>query len=647
MTDIQKIIAFFLKLFRLQNKDTITAESPKYKLIPSETTADSIYELRIRCRDGLKSRRMSIRQIGERVESKSTCYKVIYDEPLVVKIPPTPITDFKAYLKDIASQRRISLQLAPAIRCLSPSLSAILKRIPEITLGGSKTEKTLEQWYTHLLINQPRFQHYLKIGEGFVFFMELARDAFFNQVIADIHHAKSRIQEKIIESGWLFDSLISFENTYGDENDAIFFSVNQLCNGFEKKIDEAASQFDGLPSIPAYTKKEWFFAILAKTEPEINPANFPGGFPEAANRIFKALQEEGRKIIRLYRRTVRDTIQKKIFDANKTKIEGLIVNIFKLLYYLKKRCVAVRDLKPDNIFVSGNLEGAYRLLSTPQAYSLGLIDLETAVIFYEHHTKRLRQPLLAGTPSYMTPSHIFRNNVLHEVFEDEILRVLYLQDWFAAVGMIYNVTTGKTLFKKTAKLNPQIIALMKQAVKQDRSPANVLKGVSWGFWTRAEDEFYESLSLHKDKFSALRIRLSGPMIQEMKAELKQEWAVFEETIKGYDGFRGLSPESRDKIIHMPHDALVHYRIGWEKGSHGSHLSPNTQKQVIRFLKALENHKRRMNIHERLSRMLDQPLSGYDLMVFMFNRVLHAMYRQTWTRRDPPGREHMMFEENKP
>ncbi len=642
MSDIHRIVAFFLNLYRLQNQEVVTPETPTYKQIPSEATTDLIYQLRIRCRNELKTRRMSIRQIGERVESKSTCYKVIYDDPLVVKIPPRPITEFKAYLRDINSQRKISLTLRPSIRCLSPSLSALLKKIPGIIPPGLKTEKEREEACIRLLISQPLYQDYLKIGEGFVFFMELAKESFFNQVISDIHDATSRVQDEILKNGHLFENLNAFEAAYGDDSDSIFFDVNRACTGFEKKIDEAVSRFGGLPPVPDYTKKEWFISILANKEPEISPSDFPERLFSDIHQVFKNMQEGDDKGIRLYRKTVREGIRKKIFDANKSKIEGLIINILSLLYYLKKNAVAARDLKPDNIFVSGNLEGSYRLLATPQAYSLGLIDLETAVIYRESHSKNLKQPLLAGTPSYMTPSHIFKNNILHEVFDTEITRVLYLQDWFAAIGMIYNVTIGKTLFKKTSGLISKIINLMKKAVRQEKPLEDMLKQVSWRFWTKAEDEFYSRISLHREKFSALLLRLPEPIRLMLKNELDQEAVVFKESIKRYSAFKALSSESRNKIIQMPYDALVQYRSGWEAGIHGSGLPQETRERVIRFLKGVERLKRQLKIHEPLHRLLDQPLCGYDLLVFLFNRVMNGMFRPNWTDREPPGREHMIF-----
>ena len=110
-----------------------------------------------------------------------------------------------------------------------------------------------------------------------------------------------------------------------------------------------------------------------------------------------------------------------------------------MLFHLKKKHTAIRDLKPDNMFLAGNSDNPDFFLTSPEQYKPGLIDLETSVNLGE--TETLQQPILAGTPHYATPSHIFENHVLKEVFND-LPRTLYLQDWFAAVGIIYTVVTG-------------------------------------------------------------------------------------------------------------------------------------------------------------------------------------------------------------
>ena len=65
-------------------------------------------------------------------------------------------------------------------------------------------------------------------------------------------------------------------------------------------------------------------------------------------------------------------------------------------YGLKAKGIAIRDLKPDNIFVVGG-----DFLQAANEFSLGLIDFETAVNFSVKDDE-ISQPLLAGTPAYAT-----------------------------------------------------------------------------------------------------------------------------------------------------------------------------------------------------------------------------------------------------
>ncbi|MEZ4604972.1 MAG: hypothetical protein R2861_16690 [Desulfobacterales bacterium] len=66
---------------------------------------------------------MSICQLGDTVESKSTIYKVIYDDQLVIKIPPKPFTNFAKYLKYINNERHI-------VSCLTPPSNLCLPAFP-------------------------------------------------------------------------------------------------------------------------------------------------------------------------------------------------------------------------------------------------------------------------------------------------------------------------------------------------------------------------------------------------------------------------------------------------------------------------------------------------------------------------------------
>src|SRR6056297_1096907 len=187
MSDTEKIVKYFLNIFRLQ---TEFAEGQNARChcqrVVDHSRVDQVFEFQAECGGKWKTRRMSIRQLGESVESKSTCFKVIYDNLIVVKIPPRPFPNFDIYFRFIQTEKRIANQLAPDVACLSPSISGILKKIPQIQ-QSKKTMLETEDDYVRLLTREPGLQNYLKVGNRLAFLMELSRYAFLNQVLVGMH----------------------------------------------------------------------------------------------------------------------------------------------------------------------------------------------------------------------------------------------------------------------------------------------------------------------------------------------------------------------------------------------------------------------------------------------------------------------------
>lgn len=563
MSEAERVIGFFLNLFKRQYGDANPGEhASEYKLLPMDSGSDQTYELRIKRGPKWHSRRMSISQVGEKVESKSTCFKVIYDDQMVVKIPPAPITDFKTYLTHINNERHISQRLTPAIDCLSPSLSAILTKYPGLISNNELSGDALEKEYIRLLIKKTRLQDCLKIGDGFVFFMSLSRHTFFNSVIEKTHEKKKRIQDEIINNSPAFDNIQEFEALYGDHNNDVFFSINRIYNEFEKRIDALLTGDKKFPLPAAYKKKEWFFFRLAGKKPDIGANEYPKTFALQTNNVAKNLLADNKETIRFYRKAIRNNVRKKIFDTNRSKNEGLIINILNLLNHLKNQNVSVRDLKPDNIFVAGNVDGADHMLWDTQKYSLGLIDLETAVDFHPMDIKKIRQPILAGTPTYMTPSHMFKNDVLNQVFDDGTIRILYLQDWFAAIGMIYKVVRGKALFNKTGRLIPQIMRIKRNAVIKKKYLPDIFKNVSWGFWKSANTEFNNKIEAKKSKFASLNINLPRHLIVMLKTEIQTEKAGMEKSGQFNRMIR--DQMTCDELLYVLFNTVYHamYRDSW-------------------------------------------------------------------------------------
>ena len=93
---------------------------------------------------------MTIGPIGEDSGSRSTCYYVIYDDHIVVKISPTPLADFSKYIQNISSDNHIAKELSPR-ECLIPRVSVILKKIHPLQEGSRLPIELMEEKYIQLL----------------------------------------------------------------------------------------------------------------------------------------------------------------------------------------------------------------------------------------------------------------------------------------------------------------------------------------------------------------------------------------------------------------------------------------------------------------------------------------------------------------
>jgi serine/threonine protein kinase len=633
MADIDRIISFFLNLFKLQTRKISRISGPAdYRPVPDAPGNDTVYELRVQADSEWKTRRMSIRRLGEAVESKSICYKVIYDDQMVVKIPPRPITDFSQYLAHIHSERHIARQMSPDIPCVWPSLSAILEKVPGLLDASPETGEALEDRCIKLVSRNPSLQRFLTIGPGFVFFMNLARNEFFNQIVEKLHDINIYIKKEYDNSLRLFDNMEAFEAVYGEAADAVFFNINKLCRQFQKKIDALTLEAE-TPTVGVYKTREWFFSFLTGETPDMDPDLFTEKIASDAAPIFSSIVDQNRQAIDQYRKTVEKSVRKQIFTSNRKTIEGLIINILNLLYRLQSSHVAVRDLKSDNIFIACHSNRRVYHLWDPESYDLGLIDLETAIDTSPSVPDGIKQPSLAGTPSYMTPSHLFKNPLLQAAFGAPPDRVMLLQDWFAAVGMIYNTATGRLLFVKTAQLIPQIMQ-MKKAVLMEKKPlVNLFRHVSCIFWESAEQEFMKKLGQARNRFKTIQINPPIHIAMMLKKILQEENAAVQKSIRMVINTAAHLKPDAQYLMEVSEAGMAAYRKNREIKAAKTGKTSEEAKKMLSELRTLEMLKRQLERHDLEAGLLTRSITGYDLMIFLINRIMHVMRPPSWIGRD--------------
>jgi serine/threonine protein kinase len=193
----------------------------------------------------------------------------------------------------------------------------------------------------------------------------------------------------------------------------------------------------------------------------------------------------------------------------------MIGNILDLLIVLEEKRVSHRDLKPDNLLVAGKSDNYPLFLLSADGYSIGLIDLETAVALESSEDRPIMQPHLAGTPAYATPSHFAMNGLLKEI-HGNLTRIFHLQDWYAIVGILYEIIVGHRLFPKTGNLIPGLIQTLQQARMDHWNLKSVYLAVNEAFWKSARAEFVQKTESYHSQLEKVMVQLPVALLRHFE-----------------------------------------------------------------------------------------------------------------------------------
>jgi hypothetical protein len=276
------------------------------------------------------------------------------------------------------------------------------------------------------------------------------------------------------------------------------------------------------------------------------------------------------------------------------------------------------------MLLAGKREHGQYHLSDPDQYDLGLIDLETAVAFRGSEDGLMRQPMLAGTPSYMTPSHLFSNFALIDVYGNKLSAVFCLQDWFAAVGIIFCIVTGQRLFEKTAKLLPEIVRVKKRGLNRNDPETEILKNVSRIFWKTAGDEFSEMIRTHLQRLENIHLALPDPIVDLFRSEAENSGIRIRDAVEQCANSQNLFPQQAKKLISASVDAVRTQRIKWENKEPGKNVPPDIREQAISLFQQLETLKSRLKNLDDSGCLIKKAVSCEELLRFMFNQMVLAM-----------------------
>ena len=625
------VVAYFLNLFKQQIGADPDAAVEYVPLMSKNSGPNHIYELRVKHMSDWAKRRMTIGPLGEESGSKSKCYYVIYDVHMVVKIPAKPVTDFDQYIESIKKETHIVNKLIPK-ECIIPKVSVILGMIHSFPHSDDIAPDRLEEKYIDWMRKSPEYQNYLKINSTFVYIMDLSKYYFLSNILDELHDIKHLIAREITENAEIIWDPATFKGRYGTENDAIL-EIRDVYNRSAVNVRRLVDRAGITSTVSDYQIQSWFIVHLADGLIAANGSGYPENFIDDVNRLFKKTIRDNANVIEVYRKTIKDYIYMSSFEQNKAQMSAITTNLLDVLAWFRKKRVSMRDLKPDNLFVAGDPARYPLFLRSVQEFSLGIIDVETAVDFEKSKYTKTKQPLLGGTPFYATPSHFIKNDILTLKFGN-LGKILHLQDWHATLVMIYKVITGELLFDQTAKLFGDLRNMMIQANQPDAGDSEIFQEASRMFWHSAVVEFQVKTDETKKALKSVVVTLPE-YVKHMfgKVSIKERKSIARSIKECVDTQQIFEKDQiREVLLNASHSKICQFKADLEHKAKQAENPTSPRTEAITFLHKLADLKAQFVQHVYVQKLLSQPdadLSAYDILTFMFNVMLNNMYRSEW------------------
>ena len=639
-TDTGQILLFFLRLFKRQEKLEADAEAETELIEHRNYCPHDTYEMRVAFKKNWVSRRMSIGLLGQGGGSRSQCFYVIYDSHLVIKIPAVTINDFDDYNRQIAAEARIVSRLAPRL-CIVPRIAVIMSAIYAFddAIGAPpKSEEEQEALYIRMLEEKPAYQEYLKIGGSFAFFMDLAKYFFLSTTLEEIHHESLNLIDEVEAYPDLLWDHAGFIGRYGEETGAVCHDLQDAFHECSIQLRQLIGETAGDEKVPSYMFKQWFLSHLVGEEIHDVDIELPHNVIINANKIISVVLQSCREQVQTYRIGLIAYKRSVRFSRHRRHIENLASNTLDLLAWIIEKGLALRDLKPENLFVAGNPDDYPLFLNDRSKFTIGLIDVETAVELDENTSGDIPQPQLAGTPLYATPAHLLSNAVLKEIYND-VPTTLQMQDWHATLAIIFKLFTGKNLFTITAHVFPEIVSRIKIMDPAGPDMEDDVIQINRLYWNSALAEFQDNMHDHKAIFSQVEVvvpALLAPEIQYIIAlDVEQTEALMGDMIAEQSFFNSedkisfLKSASEEKIGQMK------MRLVQERDSGGIHH--HHRGEALIFFKHLERLKKEMRRKHAAMLALSStsPAISADLLLeAMFQRVYQHMYPTHWPALTP-------------
>ncbi len=321
--------------------------------------------------------------------------------------------------------------------------------------------------------------------------------------------------------------------------------------------------------------------------------------------------------------------------AHRRMMQGIVAPLLELLADLGERFVAIRDINPDTLFISGNLEHSPLSIADAPGVHMGVIDVERAACLVPGAKATMGQPLLGGDPLYITPSALFSNAVIQRHLGD-VARIFKLQDWYATMALIFKVVTGRDLFEASAPLISE--ASLTLTAAGDHPEPGLYARLTRLYFEKAAGELADKLSEYATALSDSHMVLSPDHRMGLKGEVdfcrKGLETYIARFVEGQAFFLG--EKSGRALKYATAAQVAGLILTWEKREGKSHGEGRRIMAAIRFLQALYGHKVRYERVALFALSLNEehpPISADALIRAMFDTVFYSMYTRVRDERD--------------
>ena len=302
--------------------------------------------------------------------------------------------------------------------------------------------------------------------------------------------------------------------------------------------------------------------------------------------------------------------------------------------------ILMEQLSDMNLFVDADPDKYPVFLKDSTAFSIGVIDVETAVSLVPAQDGNLAQPLLGGTPLYATPLHLYKNRTISTYFGD-LADAFHLQDWFATIAIIFKAITGRNLFPRAARSFPGIVKILKSGRNRSDPDEAIVKAMGQKFWSSAATDIKIHLSTFSDVLNQLTLSVPEAMTSSIKTELEREAACLGQAIRRHVALSPLlkGEKNRTYLLEASSKTIAKQVTRWKNGAQLPDRHRQAAPQMVSFLSNLDRLKQGESEKRSAIAAIAEPshhISAYALIEAMFQIAFRAMYKSRWKASPTPA-----------